>query len=289
MTIKFRSQHAQLRPRFLGICHDQERFHHLQSIMPSSSYHMPGEPESIPLSGDNLEVQEYDTQIFQAIDLGGNKKKGASRHARPEVREQYRAAVETDFRRQLHQVERFLGLRPARISGKHYPLSFQHVKLIAFTVDDNNHFGDDADARLSWDEVQARLDASKLASDPIAIDAKEAAPYQFDSDVIFICFDVESYERDHSKITEIGICTLDTNNLNGIAPGEWAKEWYSKIRAQHFRFVCTFLITRSVVLIPSAGFATTYTFAMASLSSTMPPISNSASPSSFLFPKLHKL
>jgi hypothetical protein len=121
LTIQFRSQHAQLRPRFLGICQNQERFRHLESIMPSDTFRIFGEAESTPLSGDDLEVQGYDTQMFQAIDLAGNKKKGASRHATPEARYAARTAIEKDFKKQLHQVERFLGLRPARISCKFLP------------------------------------------------------------------------------------------------------------------------------------------------------------------------
>lgn len=45
--------------------------------------------------------------------------------------------------------------------------------------------------------------------------------------------DVESYERNHSLITEIGISTLDTAELLTVPPGVDGKEWHSKIRAQH--------------------------------------------------------
>jgi hypothetical protein len=53
--------------------------------------------------------------------------------------------------------------------------------------------------------------------------------------VVFICFDVESYERSHSQITEIGIATLDTRDLINLPPGEDGENWRSKIRARHFR------------------------------------------------------
>lgn len=53
--------------------------------------------------------------------------------------------------------------------------------------------------------------------------------------MVFVCVDVEAYERDHSKITEIGIATLDTNDLLQVAPGKDGEHWRSKIQTRHFR------------------------------------------------------
>jgi len=53
--------------------------------------------------------------------------------------------------------------------------------------------------------------------------------------VVFVCVDVESYERAHHKITEIGVATLDTRDLSGVAPGPHGEAWRAKIRARHFR------------------------------------------------------
>lgn len=52
---------------------------------------------------------------------------------------------------------------------------------------------------------------------------------------MLVCVDIEAYERDHSKITEIGIATLDTRNLEMVAPGRYAENWRSLIKARHFR------------------------------------------------------
>ncbi|KAK6000454.1 hypothetical protein QM012_003700 [Aureobasidium pullulans] len=54
-------------------------------------------------------------------------------------------------------------------------------------------------------------------------------------DVICIAVDVESYERNHNIITEIGFATLDTRDLKGNPPGEAGKDWHKFIRARHFR------------------------------------------------------
>jgi hypothetical protein len=47
--------------------------------------------------------------------------------------------------------------------------------------------------------------------------------------------DVESYERAHHKITEIGVATLDTRDLVGVAPGKDGENWRSEVCARHFR------------------------------------------------------
>lgn len=61
------------------------------------------------------------------------------------------------------------------------------------------------------------------------------APFPAEDCVIFISIDVEAYERDHNKITEIGVATLDTADLKNLAPGENGKHWMRAIRCKHYR------------------------------------------------------
>lgn len=67
------------------------------------------------------------------------------------------------------------------------------------------------------------------------IDLSEPAPFAFHNNVVFICVDVEAYEKMDRPITEIGISSLDTNDLAGLSPGEVGKAWMKKIRSRHFR------------------------------------------------------
>lgn len=53
--------------------------------------------------------------------------------------------------------------------------------------------------------------------------------------MVFICIDVESYEKAHHRVTEIGVAALDTRDLSEIAPGKDGENWRSLIRARHFR------------------------------------------------------
>jgi hypothetical protein len=75
------------------------------------------------------------------------------------------------------------------------------------------------------------------ASNAPAINHLLAAPFAFDQLVVFICVDVESYEKAHNKITEIGVATLDTRDLVGTAPGKDGEDWRVKIKARHFRII----------------------------------------------------
>jgi hypothetical protein len=70
---------------------------------------------------------------------------------------------------------------------------------------------------------------------PAPIDVSLPPPFPFDHSAVFVCVDVESYERAHHKITEIGVATLDTCELVDLAPGPNGENWRSKIQAQHFR------------------------------------------------------
>jgi len=158
--------------------------------------------------------------LFQALDLGGNKKKGSSKKATPQAREEHQSTMQLNFRDSLEMVERFLGLRapkPKRSSASSgWEANYQE---------------------RSWEEEKAELAAiAALKAPPAPIDPNKPPSFAFYSGVIFVCVDVEAYEKDSSKITEVGISNLDTKNLEGLAPGHAGSEWRSKIRARHFRY-----------------------------------------------------
>ncbi|KAF2101219.1 hypothetical protein NA57DRAFT_18202, partial [Rhizodiscina lignyota] len=52
---------------------------------------------------------------------------------------------------------------------------------------------------------------------------------------VFICFDVEAYERDHKVILEVGIATLDASELADVQPSGRGENWWEHIHARHFR------------------------------------------------------
>ena len=118
-----------------------------------------------------------------------------------------------DWAKQLKQAQRYLGLRP---KATKLPLP---------------------DATCSWAEQQKRqeqdLRACGILLDPL--DTTKPAPYAFESESVIVCVDVEAYERDHRRITEVGVSTLDTLDLAGIPPGGGGEDWIAQIRSRHFR------------------------------------------------------
>ena len=90
---------------------------------------------------------------------------------------------------------------------------------------------------MSWEEqevfVKQQEKKSGVTLDPL--DLSKPAPHNFQMCPIIVSIDIESYERQHDIITEVGISTLDTLDLVGIPPGEGGEEWMKQIRSRHFR------------------------------------------------------
>ena len=118
-----------------------------------------------------------------------------------------------DFVKQLKRGQRYFGLRP-KVTRMPLP-----------------------DPAATWFEQQQRheqdLRRCGILLDPL--DVSRPAPYALENEVVLVCVDVEAYERDNRKITEIGVSTLDTLDLVGMAPGERGENWIPHIRSRHIR------------------------------------------------------
>ena len=140
------------------------------------------------------------------------KKKGATAKR---VKAKNRLAAHVNSCEALKRGQRYLGLRPLDRKGG-LPLP---------------------DSSLSWEEKQSFEREQKIKYGHILqfLDVEKPAPYTFDRDVIFLSVDVESYERNHDLITEIGISTLDTADIKTAVPGHGGFNWMERIRSRHFR------------------------------------------------------
>lgn len=90
-------------------------------------------------------------------------------------------------------------------------------------------------SEIPWPEMQAALERHRQASQIPPLDTEEQVKFAMDGSVVFIAFDVEAYERDNNKITEIGVSVLDTLDLAGVPPGKDGTNWHAKIRTRHLR------------------------------------------------------
>lgn len=67
------------------------------------------------------------------------------------------------------------------------------------------------------------------------LDVDAPAPFEQDGHIVFICFDVETYEKSPGLITELGFAILDTKKLTGVPPGAGAQNWFDLIQGRHIR------------------------------------------------------
>lgn len=75
------------------------------------------------------------------------------------------------------------------------------------------------DAKLTAGELQLQHAKQYLSSD---------------DKIVLVAIDIEAYERSHRAITEVGIATLDTQDLINQSPGSNGEDWHQYIHARHF-------------------------------------------------------
>lgn len=78
-------------------------------------------------------------------------------------------------------------------------------------------------------------DIGNLAVEPI--DVRAPSPHIFESEPIFIAIDCEAWEKPPRPVTEVGMATLDTRDLEGWPPGPNGENWHQHIRGRHFRII----------------------------------------------------
>ena len=117
----------------------------------------------------------------------------------------------------IKRVQRYLGLRELR-----------HGELEAIKA--GLEF-----SGLQWGDYDAAVMAAAAKLPPTTFfQPGQLIRFQQEESVVFVCVDVEAYERDAKIITEVGIATLDTQDIAHVVPGEGGTNWRSCIRARHF-------------------------------------------------------
>lgn len=117
----------------------------------------------------------------------------------------------------IKRVQRYLGLRERRRD--------HHTTIRA----------DVAASGLEWGAYDDAVRVATTNLSPMLFHTGIVAPFNQEDDVVFVCVDVEAYERNTKLITEIGIATLDTRDIKSVVPGEGGKNWMNHIIGRHFR------------------------------------------------------
>ncbi|KAK0711091.1 hypothetical protein B0H67DRAFT_646498 [Lasiosphaeris hirsuta] len=68
-----------------------------------------------------------------------------------------------------------------------------------------------------------------------SLDLSMSMAEEMERSVVFIAIDLEAYEHENNKLTEIGVAILDTAKISNVAPGEGGKKWFDFIDAHHIR------------------------------------------------------
>ena len=118
----------------------------------------------------------------------------------------------------IKRVQRYLGLRELRQG---------HLEVIRASLESSG---------LQWSEFDAAVKAAAAKLPPTtSFNPGQLIRFEQEASVVFVCVDVEAYERNTKLVTEVGIATLDTKDLASLVPGEGGASWMSCIRARHFR------------------------------------------------------
>jgi hypothetical protein len=203
------------RPRYLGRSTDQEMAENLKTSAPPSHYKLDGEPDAFGTPS------ERSLNAFKAkIDLIVQAQKG-KKLANKEKQKKERINKQQTWSHSIKRVQRYLGIR---VNSGEKGVQMAAIKQGLET------------SGLKWLDYDAAVKAAAAKLPPTTrFDPDKVAAYNQEGSVVFVCVDVEAYERNNSQITEIGFATLDTEDLKSLVPGEGGTNWLSVIRARHFR------------------------------------------------------
>ena len=200
------------RPRYLGRSKNREMADSLKHNAPPSYYKLDNESDvsSIP--------SERSLAAFRAKIEFINQAQRGKKLAHKEKQKTERIAKQQSWNHSIKRIQRYLGIREVR-RGYHDTIK-KRLETSSLKW-------------LDYDEAM-KTAASKLPPSG-AFDPEKIAPFPQEGSVVFVCVDVEAYERNTSQITEIGIATLDTADISSVIPGEGGLNWMGLIRSRHFR------------------------------------------------------
>jgi hypothetical protein len=182
-------------------------------LNPVGYFKLAGEPRVIE-NPSQASLIEFKAKVDLVTRLQRGKKM-----VNKEKQKAERVAKQQSWNKSIKRVQRYLGIRQASLASQ--------TEAIRAGLQNSS---------LQWmDYVAAVQDAVAKLPPSKDLDVERLAPYNQEGSVVFVCVDVEAYERNTRQITEIGIATLDTKDIAKLNPGNGGVNWREMIRARHFR------------------------------------------------------
>ncbi|KAL8906211.1 MAG: hypothetical protein Q9207_002179 [Kuettlingeria erythrocarpa] len=193
-------------PRYLGRLDLEHNLSEMEAQIPPYNHNKAAHPRS-----DSRSFAAFKKKMEAAIEATKQKSK-----AQKDRKKRDRINLKHSWCEEMKRTQCYLGIRPRMESGMEDPSS-------DLTIEPRE-----------LGKALQRYNLSQCIELP-DVDTSEPAPFPFYKNVVFICVDVEAYEKMDRPITEVGISTLDTNDLTELPPGEIGKCWMNQIRSRHFR------------------------------------------------------
>ncbi|KAL8847317.1 MAG: hypothetical protein Q9221_007633 [Calogaya cf. arnoldii] len=194
------------RPRYLGRLDLEHSLDDMEAKIPSYTDKDYGGHKA-----DDRSFAAFKKKMEAAIEATKQK----SKHQRDKKKKE-RIGTKQTWCEQLKRAQCYLGVRPRTVPDMPNPMEDPTIQP------------------RELERAMKRYQLSKGVELP-DLNISEPAPFAFQDHVVFVCVDIEAYEKDNRPITEIGVSTLDTHDLVGLSPGECGKAWMKKIRSRHFR------------------------------------------------------
>ncbi|CRG85892.1 hypothetical protein PISL3812_02895 [Talaromyces islandicus] len=189
-------------PQYLGQSCSRDIKDQLVAKIPESLNEDSGSTETVcGTSQDQSEsAKAFRAKMEAGYDASKNKSKATREKKRNEKIDRHR-----EWTQSLRRAQCYMGLHPRRFSQAG---------------------GTNISEAKNQPEIPVTLPMLQLT---------QPAPFPFAYDPIFVCIDIESNERRHREITEIGISTLDTLDLVNVPPGKGGENWIRWVRSRHIR------------------------------------------------------
>ncbi|EPQ64957.1 hypothetical protein BGT96224_604 [Blumeria graminis f. sp. tritici 96224] len=200
------------RPRYLGNAQSKNTVEELLLNVPLKDDYLKGEHEIFPRENEKL-IQEFKDKLFLISNPSSGKKGSRKKNNKEKTTKKKQA-----WNHSIKRVQRYLGIR---LSSTEQSSAQNDTK-----DSDPNHSRQHSSRQIAEDLTSS-----------VYFDPEKPAAFPTEDSVVFICVDVEAWERNSKIITEIGFATLDTKDIASIAPGERGTNWMKAIRPRHFRVI----------------------------------------------------